>query len=76
MGISIFTDEDNSQFVLACNTTDYAFGPVFFVPGSEDPIELARDFLNFLAKDARLYDDKELFKNYQAFLKENDLLEE
>ena len=50
--------------VFACNTSDWAFGPLM------ESREEAEAFLDWLLKDPRTYDDDALGLAYCTFLKE------
>ena len=60
MSVQILEGESHS--CLFCNTTDWAFGPLF------EDAEQARRFLATLPKDARRFSDKELAKRHSEFL--------
>jgi hypothetical protein len=58
MGISICTDWDNNVQTLFCNTSDFAFGPVFY-PNEDN--YTAEDFLDwYKGEDIRRLTDSEL----------------
>jgi hypothetical protein len=58
MGISICTDWDNNVQTLFCNTSDFAFGPVFY-PNEDN--YTAEDFLEwYKGEDIRRLTDSEL----------------
>ena len=69
MGCVTIIDKEKDYFCFACNTTDVAFGPLFWVdpdtPGFID--DLAADFLEFLGKDPRLFKEGELIKKWLEF---------
>lgn len=54
MSVGILKDRDSGQQVLYCNTSDWAFGPVF----SDD--ESVEGFLVWLRVDPRSFNDAEL----------------
>ena len=59
MAVNYIENEDMEK-ALYCSTTMQAFGPIFY----ED--EDVEDFLEWLPKDARTYDDGELIdKRYE-----------
>lgn len=53
MSVEILEDKHGKK-VMFCNTTMWAFGPVFYKN------ENAEDFIEWLPKDARTYSENEL----------------
>jgi hypothetical protein len=78
MGVATFYDEDEGRAVMYCNTSDWAFGPIFHDESARsvpDDCELldARDlcelFQLWLVPDARMADrDGKLEEAYRTFL--------
>ena len=56
MSVQILTDSKSGESCMFCNTSDWAFGPVF--DRDEDPFE----FMEWLAIDPRELSDSDLEK--------------
>jgi len=68
MGVEIYSKdigEPRESHVLACNTSDVAFGLRFMCT-----IEELKDFLKGLPKDARRYDREELERLWYEYSEE------
>lgn len=72
MSIEILFNENEDQAALYCNTTDWAFGPVFDGKGDFNAKETAQYFLKWLVerretRDARMIPNDELEKYRNEF---------
>ncbi len=74
MGVDIIADAADERACLFCNTTDWAFGPVFHMceegMGWLGAYEVAERFIKWLPDDPRHYDDAKLRLKQVEFLKE------
>lgn len=64
MSVQIIFDEENNNACLYCNTTDWAFGPVYC---GKDGREFMNGFIQWLPKDSRRYLDAQLQSKYLKF---------
>uniref|UniRef100_A0A6M3LBQ7 Uncharacterized protein n=1 Tax=viral metagenome TaxID=1070528 RepID=A0A6M3LBQ7_9ZZZZ len=68
MGVGILCDKHDEHACFVCNTTEWAFGPVFDEREGLSASEVAEKFLEWLPLDPREYADNVLEKGYGDFL--------
>lgn len=79
MAVEAFSNKDDSQAVMVCNTSDWAFGPIINEHEDLGAAEVLYKFCEWLPKDARKYKDDEMVKKYFEFrvaLEQGDLNED
>jgi len=68
MGCETIIDKEKGYFCFGCNTTGIVFGPLMWVNTDNDFIEdVAEEFEDFLGKDPRTIDPKELSSKWHEF---------
>jgi len=70
MAVEILCNEADTQAVLTCNTSDWAFGPVFGSGDTSGASEKAGDFLEWLPLDPRELPEGGLEREYVTWLGE------
>jgi len=71
MAVDILRNEDDSLAVLYCNTSDWAFGPVFGNGDRSGASEKAEDFLDWLPLDPpREPNESDLERQYVTWILE------
>jgi hypothetical protein len=67
MGVRILHNDDDSQAVLYCSVSDWAFGPVFYETDEASAAAQAEVFAHWLPQDARRYSDSDLARQYSQW---------